>query len=195
MDEIVLVTGAGDVDRCRSYVRAYGLSKVTTILAGGKERQDSVCQGLAALGDRVEWVLVHDGVRPFAAETHVRACLRQAELTEAAVLAVPVKDTIKIVNREGVIEATPDRSSLWAIQTPQAFRLALLLEAHAKAREEGFTVRTTRCWWNGSGGRYRLSKAIIITLRLRRRRICLGRRGYYETSGEREANDSRRARV
>ncbi|WP_141336124.1 2-C-methyl-D-erythritol 4-phosphate cytidylyltransferase [Paenibacillus sp. tmac-D7] len=139
VDEIVLVTGAGDVDRCRSYVRAYGLSKVTAILAGGKERQDSVCQGLSALGDRVEWVLVHDGVRPFAAETHVRACLRQAELTEAAVLAVPVKDTIKIVNREGVIEATPDRSSLWAIQTPQAFRLALLLEAHAKAREEGFT--------------------------------------------------------
>lgn len=138
VDEVVLVTGADDVERCRSYVNAYGLSKVTAVIAGGKERQDSVYQGLQALGDSVEWVLVHDGVRPFAIETHVRSCLRQAARTEAAVLAVPVKDTIKIVNGEGVIQATPDRSSLWAIQTPQAFRLALLLEAHAKAREEGF---------------------------------------------------------
>ncbi|MEK8132678.1 2-C-methyl-D-erythritol 4-phosphate cytidylyltransferase [Paenibacillus filicis] len=139
VDTIVLVTGAGDVDRCRVWARQYGLTKTIAVISGGKERQDSVHEGLKALPLGIEWVLVHDGVRPFAASRHVKACLERAYLTEAAVLAVPVKDTIKIVNGDGVIAATPERSSLWAIQTPQAFRFSLLLNAHERARQEGFT--------------------------------------------------------
>jgi 2-C-methyl-D-erythritol 4-phosphate cytidylyltransferase len=138
VDTVVLVTGAGDVDRCRDWVQAYKLSKTKAVISGGKERQDSVHEGLKALPSDIEWVLVHDGVRPVAAPRHVKACLERAQLTEAAVLAVPVKDTIKVVNGEGVITATPERSSLWAIQTPQAFRLSLLLEAYERAEEEGF---------------------------------------------------------
>nr|WP_281883971.1 2-C-methyl-D-erythritol 4-phosphate cytidylyltransferase [Paenibacillus sp. YYML68] len=138
VSSIVLVTGEADVARCRQYVEQYGLHKVTAVIAGGRERQHSVRLGLNALPTGTEWVMVHDGVRPFAKETHVRMCAERAAVTDAAVLAVPVKDTIKVVDAEGVIQGTPDRSSLWAIQTPQAFRLAVLQKAHEEAEADGF---------------------------------------------------------
>jgi 2-C-methyl-D-erythritol 4-phosphate cytidylyltransferase len=141
VDAIVLVTGSDDVRRCGEYVDTYGLRKVRAIVPGGAERQHSVREGLAALAameDPVEWVLVHDAVRPFAKPEHVLACWRSAMETGAAVLAVPVKDTIKIVDERGRIQSTPDRRSLWAIQTPQAFRLSLLREAHEQALAAGF---------------------------------------------------------
>ncbi|MFD0681888.1 MULTISPECIES: 2-C-methyl-D-erythritol 4-phosphate cytidylyltransferase [unclassified Paenibacillus] len=138
VDTVVLVTGADDVDRCSGYIEQFALSKVQHVVSGGKERQDSVYKGLEVLGSDVEWVMVHDGVRPFASVEHVLACWRKAMEAEAAVLAVPVKDTIKIVNNEGMIESTPDRRSLWAIQTPQAFRLSLLKLAYEQAEKDGF---------------------------------------------------------
>ncbi|TVY06649.1 2-C-methyl-D-erythritol 4-phosphate cytidylyltransferase [Paenibacillus cremeus] len=138
VDTIVLVTGSADVDRCQQYVEQYGLRKVQHVVTGGSERQDSVYQGLATLQGKVDWVMVHDGVRPFAAEAHILACLDKAKETDAAVLAVPVKDTIKVVDSDGLIQATPDRRSLWAIQTPQAFRLSMLLQAYESARQDGF---------------------------------------------------------
>jgi 2-C-methyl-D-erythritol 4-phosphate cytidylyltransferase len=138
IDQIVLLVGEADLERCRSYVREYTLSKVVQVLVGGKERQDSVQKGLEALAADIEWVLVHDGVRPFVAPEQVLACWHKAKEHEAAVLAVPVKDTIKIVDATGQIQSTPDRRSLWAIQTPQAFRVSLLKEAHAQAKRESF---------------------------------------------------------
>jgi 2-C-methyl-D-erythritol 4-phosphate cytidylyltransferase len=135
-DEVVLVAGAPDVERCRSYAAQYGLTKVR-VVPGGAERQHSVLRGLEALGAGAEWVLVHDGVRPFVREEHVLACWRKAMETGAAVLAVPVKDTIKVVDGAGVIASTPDRRTLWAIQTPQAFRCAVLEEAHRQAERAG----------------------------------------------------------
>jgi 2-C-methyl-D-erythritol 4-phosphate cytidylyltransferase len=135
---IVLVTGIDDVVRCKGYVLQYGLTKVHHVVSGGQERQDSVYKGLQALTPDTEWVMVHDGVRPFTAKEHVIACWQKAIETGAAVLAVPVKDTIKIVDQSGTIRSTPDRRSLWAIQTPQAFRFSLLLQAYAEAAKEGF---------------------------------------------------------
>lgn len=134
--EIVLVVGGDDVSRCEAFAREYGLSKVTAVVPGGSERQHSVLRGLRAIG--AEWVMVHDGVRPLVTAEAVRRCMREAERSEACVLAVPVKDTIKQVNEAGVITATPDRRSLWAIQTPQAFRHARLVEAHERAAADGF---------------------------------------------------------
>jgi 2-C-methyl-D-erythritol 4-phosphate cytidylyltransferase len=138
VDEIVLVVGQEDVERCQRYVSDYAYTKVTRILTGGAERQDSVRQGLEALTAGAQWVLVHDGVRPFVSKKQVLACWQAAKEKDAAVLAVPVKDTIKVVDPSGQIQSTPDRRSLWAIQTPQAFRLSLLLEAHERAVAEGF---------------------------------------------------------
>ncbi|UVI33816.1 2-C-methyl-D-erythritol 4-phosphate cytidylyltransferase [Paenibacillus spongiae] len=134
--EIVVVVGAHDVERVDALVNEYGLSKVKAVVSGGSERQHSVSRGLLAMNS--EWVMVHDGVRPLVTGDAVRACMTEAKRSQAAVLAVPVKDTIKQVDENGVIVATPDRRSLWAIQTPQAFRRSLLLEAHERAEAEGF---------------------------------------------------------
>lgn len=136
VDEIALVVGEDDIERCRMWVGEYGLSKVSAVLSGGSERQHSVARGLRVLES--EWVMVHDGVRPLVTEAAVASCCRVALEKGAAVLAVPVKDTIKQVDAAGVIVSTPDRRSLWAIQTPQAFRRVMLLEAHERAAEEGF---------------------------------------------------------
>ncbi|REE68873.1 2-C-methyl-D-erythritol 4-phosphate cytidylyltransferase [Paenibacillus taihuensis] len=136
--EVVLVVGKEDTARCEQFVSAYGLSKVKSVLVGGSERQHSVAIGIKALDSGIEWAMVHDGVRPLVTANAVRRCMVKAEETEAAVLAVPVKDTIKQVNETGVITSTPDRRSLWAIQTPQAFRRSLLQQALAQAERDGF---------------------------------------------------------
>ncbi|MDO7908375.1 2-C-methyl-D-erythritol 4-phosphate cytidylyltransferase [Paenibacillus sp. JX-17] len=134
--DIVLVTGSADVERCQDWIRKYGIGKVSKVIAGGRERQDSVYRGLCQLD--TEWVMVHDGVRPFITRQHIKDCLEAAAAFGAAVLAVPVKDTIKQVNDQGIITATPERSSLWSIQTPQTFRLSELMEAHEDAQTAGF---------------------------------------------------------
>ena len=136
VQEIVLVVGGLDVARCEQWVNDYQLDKVKAVVCGGAERQDSVYEGLLRLDGK--WVMVHDGVRPLVTEAAVRKCCAIAEHKGASVLAVPVKDTIKQVDHTGKITATPDRKSLWAIQTPQAFRRAQLIEAHEQARADGF---------------------------------------------------------
>lgn len=136
--DIALVVGADDVERCTGLVRDYKLDKVTAVVAGGSERQHSVFAGIKALSPAAGWVMVHDGVRPLVTRKAIRACCEKAEQSGAAVLAVPVKDTIKQVDDTGLIVSTPDRRSLWAIQTPQAFRRDLLTEAHERAAAEHF---------------------------------------------------------
>ncbi|WP_248929054.1 2-C-methyl-D-erythritol 4-phosphate cytidylyltransferase [Paenibacillus hamazuiensis] len=138
VDTIVLVTGAGDIERCSGYAAQYGIGKLAQIVTGGAERQHSVYAGIKALPEQVEWVLVHDGVRPFAAKEHILRCVETVKACGAAVLAVPVKDTIKIVDGAGIIRSTPDRRSLWAMQTPQAFRRSLLEQAYEQAERDGF---------------------------------------------------------
>ncbi|CAM4484490.1 2-C-methyl-D-erythritol 4-phosphate cytidylyltransferase [Paenibacillus tarimensis] len=134
--ETILVTGPDDIVRCKELIREYGLEKVRAVVPGGAERQHSVYQGLKAAGS--DWVLVHDAVRPLVSPAAVRRCMAAAVRSGAAVLAVPVKDTIKKVSPDGVVEDTPDRSRLWAIQTPQAFNSVQLRECHARADSEGF---------------------------------------------------------
>ena len=137
--DITLVVGEKDIPRCRQYKDQYGLHKIRAILAGGKDRQQSVYEGIRSLPPDTEWVLVHDGVRPFVTAEHILACWRGAMKHGAAVLAVPAKDTIKLASDTRQVTSTPDRRSLWAVQTPQAFRLSLLLEAHERAAADGFT--------------------------------------------------------
>ncbi|WP_166246039.1 2-C-methyl-D-erythritol 4-phosphate cytidylyltransferase [Paenibacillus turpanensis] len=140
IDEIVLVTGADDVQRCEALVQQYGLAgQVSRIVPGGSERQHSVLEGLKVCRERdADWVLVHDGVRPFIDAGQMDALMAEAEKSGAAVLAVPVKDTIKVVGASGDITSTPDRRSLWAIHTPQAFRFSLLWKANEAAVRDGF---------------------------------------------------------
>lgn len=139
VDAIVLVVGGGDEARGRQLAETYGHGKVVAVVSGGAERQHSVRRGLDALQAHcpaAQWVLVHDGARPLVSEGVIERCLAAAKETGAAVPGVPVKDTVKTANREGIVVATPERSSLWAVQTPQAFRVDLLADAHARAERE-----------------------------------------------------------
>lgn len=143
VEAIVLVVGEQDLAFAQSLVEQYGIQKVAAIVPGGSERQHSVRFGLEALeqvaSSPPEWVLVHDAARPLVTVEVVERCLAAAMAgAGAAVPGVRVKDTIKTVNEEGIIIATPERNRLWAVQTPQAFRVSILREAHRRAREESF---------------------------------------------------------
>ena len=118
----------------------YHISKVLRVIAGGRERQDSVQAGLDALPDEVEFVLVHDGVRPFVSPEIIDSCLEAIGQTGAAMVAVPAKDTLKAVSEEGIIAQTVDRSGVWQAQTPQGARTSLLKEAFAAAKRDKITA-------------------------------------------------------
>jgi 2-C-methyl-D-erythritol 4-phosphate cytidylyltransferase len=141
IDQICIVVPAEEIDYCRAeIVERYGLTKVSAIVAGGPTRQDSVGNGLLGCGAAMDdLVVIHDGARPLLGAAELDALLAAAAVSGAATLGVPVKDTIKQV-QDGVIVATPDRSSLWQVQTPQAFRFWLLLAAHSQARADNFAA-------------------------------------------------------
>lgn len=130
VDEIVLVTGAGEENYAKAeIVERYGISKVRKIVSGGKERYHSVYEGLRALTD-CEYVLIHDGARPLVTEEIISQAIDGAKQYHACAVGVPVKDTIKIADGSEMAVATPDRSKLWQVQTPQAFSYSLIKEAY-----------------------------------------------------------------
>ena len=115
-----------------------GGGKVRRVIAGGPSRQDSVFAALRVASNATGVVLVHDGVRPFVTVSLIEHVVEQARLHGGAIAAVPVKDTIKQANENGMIHKTVPREHLWAAQTPQAFSYELLFEAHARAEADGF---------------------------------------------------------
>jgi 2-C-methyl-D-erythritol 4-phosphate cytidylyltransferase len=138
IDAIILAVPESDIGYCQSdIVRAYGFSKVIKVVAGGAERQDSVRLALSAVGNEAEIVLVHDAVRPFLTPQMVTEVVKAARATGAAIVALPMRDTVKQVGANHTIERTVDRASLWLAQTPQAFRREWLQDAHEKAHLEG----------------------------------------------------------
>ncbi len=133
VDRVVPVVGAADRERLALIAPALaGIPKLAPPVRGGAERQDSMQAGLASLAPDVDLVAVHDAARPFVRARDVARVLAAAREVGAALLAVPVTDTIKRV-RAGRVVGTPERSECWAAQTPQAFRAELLREALAKA--------------------------------------------------------------
>ncbi len=111
---------------------------VKQVVIGGAQRQDSVRNGLNALDADTDIVMTHDGVRPFVTSELVRAVVQAADEKGAAVAAVPASDTLKHADEKGVVTRTVDRQGVWRIQTPQAFRYALLLEAFGKAARDSY---------------------------------------------------------
>lgn len=128
---IVLVVAPGEVEYCRrEIVEKYHISKVIAIVEGGEERYDSVYRGLkAALCD---YVLIHDSARAFLTGDIIERALVSVEQYKACVVGMPVKDTIKISDRDGYVADTPDRSLMWSVQTPQCFAYDVILEAYEK---------------------------------------------------------------
>ncbi len=127
--QIVLVLAKDSLDLGKQMVQQRGYTKVTNVCAGGRRRQDSVRFGLELL-TACEWVMVHDGARPCLDEGMIQRGLEAAAELGSAVAGVPVKDTIKVVSTNQTVQETPDRSLLWAAQTPQVFRYRTLLDAH-----------------------------------------------------------------
>ncbi|GAK54822.1 2-C-methyl-D-erythritol 4-phosphate cytidylyltransferase [Candidatus Vecturithrix granuli] len=154
IDQIILVTRPQDRARCEQILAEYEISKIDTIVAGGKERQDSVWQGLQAVHPQTEIVLIHDVVRMFVTSTIITDVIEAAHKHRACVTAVPVKDTIKRAERhysdpnnsamvqsalseEFFVVETLDRRSLWQIHTPQAFQYPFIRDIHEQARNIG----------------------------------------------------------
>jgi 2-C-methyl-D-erythritol 4-phosphate cytidylyltransferase len=138
IDALVLVVPKGDEDICqKEIVERFRYKKVIKIISGGKERQDSVRAALNILSVSWDIIVVHDGVRPFVTSALIEGVIKEAKKTGCAISAVPVKDTIKEV-QDGTVKRTVPRESLWAVQTPQAFKAEILINAHKKAFEGGF---------------------------------------------------------
>lgn len=138
IDEIILAVPQSDMDYCLTQiVTPHHFTKVTKIVPGGEERQDSVRHALEEVDQEVDVVLVHDAVRPFLTERMVEEVVSVARAKGAAIVALPMKDTVKQVGTDHVIERTVDRRPLWLAQTPQAFRRDWLLAAHRKAHGKG----------------------------------------------------------
>ena len=156
IDEIYLVIPAEEIPYCRkNVIEAYGFRKITAIVPGGKERQNSVMNGLNAMRENVsdeDIVLIHDGVRPLVTEHVLRESIKTARLHDGAVVAVPVKDTIKTVHG-GIVSDTPPRESLWQAQTPQSFRFGTILHASLSAEANGFTATDDASLVERTGGK------------------------------------------
>jgi 2-C-methyl-D-erythritol 4-phosphate cytidylyltransferase len=134
---IIVAANKVEIQEMKELFSRYKLSKIFHVIEGGSERQHSVFNALKSLPDDNCVVFVHDGARPFVSKDSFVMLTKKANEVGAAVLAVPVKDTIKKVTNNEVDE-TVDRSSLWAIQTPQAFRVSLLKRAHEEAKIESY---------------------------------------------------------
>ena len=145
IDRIVVVTSADYIGYMEKIIRSQGYKKIIAVVEGGRERYDSVYSGLNCIRKKEKlnevqqggqkdknYVFIHDGARPCVTDSIINACMNDVKIYNACVAAVPVKDTIKVVDNEGIAVNTPDRSTLWQIQTPQVFENGLILEAYDK---------------------------------------------------------------
>lgn len=132
IQKIILVVGEGEISYCQQeIVEKYGFSKVTGVIQGGTERYLSVWEGLKCLEPTEgNYVFIHDGARPFVDEEIIRGAYDAVKEFGACVVGMPVKDTIKVADANGFAARTPDRNTLWAVQTPQVFEEKLIYEAY-----------------------------------------------------------------
>ena len=138
IDEIVVVVKEDEADFFRrNIIDKYGYKNIK-IAFGGKERQDSVFNGLKAVNERCDIVLIHDGARPFVTDEIIKNSIECAKKNKCVIVGVPVQDTIKIINKDNEVCDTPNRSTLWSIQTPQVFEYLSIIKAHKIAKEKSY---------------------------------------------------------
>lgn len=138
IDDIIISTNEENITFVEEYCNKYQITKVKCVVAGGKERQDSIYNALQYDKDS-DIILVQDGVRPFLKEKYIKECCDVISKEKCgAVIGVKVKDTIKVINQGGMVENTPKRDTLVAVHTPQGFEGKILKEAYFKAEKEKF---------------------------------------------------------
>lgn len=159
IDSIYLVIPAEEIPYCLEHVvEAYNFKKIAAIVPGGKERQNSVMNGLRAMRDHVsgdDVILIHDGVRPLVTEELLRESIAVASSQDGALVAVPAKDTIKEVSN-GFVTGTPDRKTLWQAQTPQSFRYSVIYAAHLAAETDLYMGTDDASLVERNGGRVQI---------------------------------------
>ncbi len=139
VNEIIVIAPSGEEEYCLDeIVEKYRIHKVTKVVPGGKERQDSVYNGLKFVSDNTTFVIVHDGVRPFVSRDIIKQSIDLCREADGVVAGVPARDTIKRVAKDMFVEATMNRAHLWLIQTPQTFRYKIISEAYNKAYVDDF---------------------------------------------------------
>ena len=136
IDDIILVTSDHYIEYVKKNILDDTLDKVSKVIQGGVERYDSVWEGLKCIKES-GYVFIHDGARPCISQKLINDCYEAVVEDGACIAAVPVKDTIKIADSEGYAAKTPDRNTLWQIQTPQCFVTAEIREAYQKMMEAG----------------------------------------------------------
>lgn len=135
IDHIVVAVSQQNLEAAKKLATEQGWSKVAEVCPGGERRQDSVAAGLSKLLD-CEWVVIHDGARPLVNADLIERGLAEAKETGSAIAAVRVTDTIKLAGPDMLVQGTPPRQSLWAVQTPQVFRFDIISEAYSKVKYE-----------------------------------------------------------
>ncbi|MDI6889907.1 MAG: 2-C-methyl-D-erythritol 4-phosphate cytidylyltransferase [Thermodesulfovibrionales bacterium] len=153
--EIIPVLRKEDMERGVEVFERYKLSKIKRIAPGGKERQDSVYNGLKLVEDKNCIVLIHDGVRPLIEKPLIQEVIKELKGFDGVVLGVPIKDTIKEA-KGGIIKKTLRRDSIWAIQTPQVFPYINILTAYERAMKEGFYLTDDAALVEGYGGKIKV---------------------------------------
>jgi 2-C-methyl-D-erythritol 4-phosphate cytidylyltransferase len=136
IDAIIVVVPPPDIAFCQNEILSFiSFSKPVTVTGGGRERQDSVYNGLLAIKNPApdDIVIIHDGVRPFITPPEIEKCITAAERYGASIMAVPVSDTLKYSDGKGFIEKTLDRQRVFSAQTPQVFKHSLIYKAHTDA--------------------------------------------------------------
>lgn len=134
IDEIIVMASPGEEEYCRQEIIAkYNFNKVKQVITGGLERQDSIYNGLQALSDGTDIVVVHDGARPLVTMDLINKSITEAQNHGAAIVAVKAKDTIKLGDDQGLVNKTLNRSFLWQVQTPQTFKYSLIVAAYQNA--------------------------------------------------------------
>jgi 2-C-methyl-D-erythritol 4-phosphate cytidylyltransferase len=137
--DIFLVVPQKDINYCQKNILApLTLQKKVHLVPGGTFRQASVYNGLIEIDQKTTTVVIHDGVRPFVRSENLTSCILGAKDFGACILAIPASDTLKHVERSGVIKKTLPRDTVWLAQTPQAFQYSLIMKAHETARHDGF---------------------------------------------------------
>lgn len=137
VNEIIVTARKQDFEVIEDFIAQYGVRKVKHIVEGGATRQDSIYAAVEKVDEKADLIAVHDGARPLIKREVIESVIQKADEVDAAACAVPVKDTIKIIDSSGKIVTTPERASLRAVQTPQIFRFSLYKEAIEKAVSEG----------------------------------------------------------
>lgn len=142
IDEIIIVTLPEYLVYCKDLIEDFGFNKVSKIVCGGSTRQESVFNGLKELSEDTDIVAIHDGARPLINSETITKCINAACEFGCAAVGVKMKDTVKVVDSEGIIEYTADREKLWQVQTPQIFKKDIIVNLH----NESNALATDDCY-------------------------------------------------